>query len=249
MKFVKMHGIGNDYIFVETFTQPSPDDPGALSVRLSAPHTGIGADGIIFVDPSDEADAGMRVFNADGSEAQICGNGLRCVAKLLYDEGLCRQREMTIATRAGLHRVWLGLEGDKVVSVTADMGFPAFDDDLTLTACGRTLSFVPVSMTNPHAVTFDEPALGGEFYELGPAIERHPAFPERTNVEFVTVTGPESLNVRVWERGSGETLACGSGACAALAASRGFLTDLMSISARKCAISSSQSNGMSFASP
>ena len=218
MRFVKMHGIGNDYIFVETFTQPSPPDPEALSIRLSARHTGVGADGIIFVDPSATADAGMRIFNADGSEAQICGNGLRCAAKLLYDEGLCAKREMTVDTKAGPHRVWLRFEGERIAAVTADMGCPRFGDDLTLTACGRTLNFTPVSMTNPHAVTFDEPAGDDAFYALGPAFERHPAFPGRTNVEFVTVTGSDSLTVRVWERGSGETLACGSGACAALAA-------------------------------
>ena len=218
MDFIKMHGCANDYIFVQTFTQAPPEDPAAVSVRLSKPHTGIGADGLILIEPCEGADARMRIFNADGSEAQICGNGLRCAARLLFDEGLCPRPDLTVMTGAGLRRVRLRYRGGAFVSATADMGEPAIGEALTLTARGRTLRFIPVSMGNPHAVTFDESAAGGEFYELGPAFERHEAFPERANIEFVALTGPDRLTARVWERGSGETMACGSGACAVLAA-------------------------------
>ena len=213
-----MHGCANDYIFVQTFTQAPPADPAAASVRLSRYHTGIGSDGLILVEPSDEADARMRIFNADGSEAQICGNGLRCAARLIYDLGFCPKTEMTILTGAGLRRVWLNIESGAFVSATADMGEPVIGEKLTLTAKGRALQFIPVSMGNPHAVTFDEPAQGDIFYELGPAFETHEAFPERANIEFVSLVAPDHLRVRVWERGSGETMACGSGACAVLAA-------------------------------
>ena len=219
MKFVKMHGISNDYIFADTFTQPGPADPAAASVFLSKPHTGVGADGLILIEPAEGADARMRIYNADGSEAQICGNGLRCVARYLYDSGLCRKERMRVLTGAGLREVRLFLEGGEVVSVTADMGAPrSVERGVTLEAAGRRLTFTRVSMGNPHAVTFDEPAAGPEFYTLGPAFERHPAFPERANIEFTQTLAPDRIRVRVWERGSGETMACGSGACAALVA-------------------------------
>ena len=219
MKFVKMHGLLNDYIFADTFTQPAPADPAALSVRLSRPHSGVGADGLILIEPETGADARMRVFNADGSEAQICGNGLRCVARYLYDSGLCRRRHMSVMTGAGLKTVELDVQGGEVVSVTADMGVPEIiHRKIALSAAGRTLGFVCVSMGNPHAVTFEESARGDEFYALGPAFERHEAFPERSNIEFTEAIDRTRLRVRVWERGSGETMACGSGACAALVA-------------------------------
>ena len=207
MKFVKMHGISNDYIFADTFTQPGPADPAGASIILSKPHTGIGAD------------ARMRIYNADGSEAQICGNGLRCVARYLYESGLCRKERMRVLTGAGLRDVRLFLKEGAVVSVTADMGAPQrVERSVTLEAAGRALTFTLVSMGNPHAVTFDEPATGPEFYSLGAAFERHAAFPERSNIEFTQALSPDRLRVRVWERGSGETMACGSGACAALVA-------------------------------
>ena len=219
MKFVKMHGLSNDYIFADTFTQPGPADPAAASVALSRPHTGIGADGLILIEPVSGADARMRIFNADGSEAQICGNGLRCAARYLFDSGLCRKEDMQILTGSGLRDVHLHVTDGTVQGATADMGAPqSIRRDVTLTAAGRTLTFVCVSMGNPHAVTFDEPARGNEFYRLGPAFERHAAFPERSNIEFTQALSPDRLRVRVWERGSGETMACGSGACAALVA-------------------------------
>jgi len=219
VKFIKMHGLSNDYIFADTFTQPAPADPAAASITLSRPHTGIGADGLILIDPCDGADARMRIYNADGSEAQICGNGLRCAARYLYDTGLCRKTEMNILTGSGLRAVRLDVAEGAVRGVTADMGAPqGVRRGVRLTGAGRTLDFVCVSMGNPHAVTFDEAARGPEFYTLGPAFETHEAFPERANIEFTQVLSPDRLRVRVWERGSGETMACGSGACAALVA-------------------------------
>ena len=214
-----MHGLSNDYIFADTFTQKGPADPAAASMALSRPHTGIGADGLILIDPAEGADAGMRIFNADGSEAEICGNGIRCAARYLYDSGLCRKEEMRILTGAGVKTVRLDMAEGEVRAATVDMGEPEIlHRHLKLTAAGRTLNFVCVSMGNPHAVTFEESGWGREFYALGPAFEMHEAFPNRSNIEFTEVCAPDHLRVRVWERGSGETMACGSGACAALVA-------------------------------
>jgi diaminopimelate epimerase len=218
MKFTKMHGLSNDYIYADGFTQTLPADPAEVSIRLSKYHTGIGADGLILIEPTENADARMRIFNADGSEAQICGNGLRCVARYLYDHNLCKKTEMRILTGAGLKIVRLNVEDESVLSVTADMGAPVVSKPAKLTAAGRTLTFWPVSMGNPHAVTFEESAKGAEFYALGPAFEKHAFFPERANIEFTEAVDRTHLHVRVWERGSGETMACGSGACAVLVA-------------------------------
>ncbi len=219
MKFVKMHGLSNDYVFADTFTQPCPKDPAALSVEISKPHTGIGADGLILIEPVEGADARMRIFNADGSEAQICGNGLRCVGKYLYDSGLARKEQMDIMTGAGLKKLTMTVENGKAVAARADMGEPQIiAARKPIEVCGRTIHFTCVSMGNPHAVTFEETAQDDRFYTLGPAVETHEFFPERTNVEFTSVESEEKLIVRVWERGSGETMACGSGACATLVA-------------------------------
>lgn len=218
MNFTKMHGLSNDYIYADGFTQTLPRDPAAVSIRLSKYHTGIGADGLILIEPTEGADARMRIFNADGSEAQICGNGLRCTARYLYDHGLCVKEEMHILTGAGLKTLWLEVKDGIVQSVTADMGAPEVQCEERLTAAGCTLPFWRVSMGNPHAVTFAESAKSDIFYTLGPAFERHEAFPDRSNIEFVEVIDQTHLRVRVWERGSGETMACGSGACAVLAA-------------------------------
>lgn len=219
MKFIKMHGLSNDYVFADTFTQPCPEDPAALSVEISRPHTGIGADGLILIEPTPAADARMRIFNADGSEAQICGNGVRCVGKYLYDTGLVRKDEMDILTGAGLKHLWMTIENGKAVAARVDMGEPStVAVQRPIDVCGRTLKFTCISMGNPHAVTFEEAAQDDSFYQMGPAVENHEYFPERTNVEFVRVEARDRLHVRVWERGSGETMACGSGACAVLAA-------------------------------
>ncbi|NLG24856.1 MAG: diaminopimelate epimerase [Clostridiales bacterium] len=230
MRFVKMHGIGNDYVFMDSFTGSMPNDPSRLAIRMSRAHFGIGSDGLIFITPSDVADARMRIFNADGSEAQTCGNGLRCVGKYLYEAGLCEADFMTVETAAGVRALELDVQRGKVRSVTVDMGeprlrpgeIPVIADgeravDLPLEALGQSLRFTCVSMGNPHAVTFDRMPDDAQFYALGPAYERHPAFPQRANIEFARVDG-DRIHVRVWERGSGETMACGSGACAVLVA-------------------------------
>lgn len=219
MKFVKMHGLSNDYVFADAFTQPCPENPAALSIAISNRHTGVGADGLILIEPTEGADARMRIFNADGSEAQICGNGLRCVGKYLYDAGLVRKSEMDINTGAGKKHLWLEIENGKAVMIRADMGEPQIIAvRKTIEVCGRSLRFTCVSMGNPHAITFEETAENDDFYRLGPAVEKHELFPSRTNVEFVRVDARDKLRVRVWERGSGETMACGSGACAAMVA-------------------------------
>ena len=197
MKFTKMHGLSNDYIYADGFTQTLPGDPAAVSIKLSKYHTGIGADGLILIEPIKNADARMRIFNADGSEAQICGNGMRCAARYLYDHNLCRKTEMNIVTGAGLKTVWLDVQDGEVQSVTADMGAPVVSEPVRLTAAGRTLTFWPVSMGNPHAVTFEESAKGAEFYTLGPAFEGHAFFPERANIEFTEVVSRTRVGARL----------------------------------------------------
>ena len=214
MRFVKMHGLSNDYVYADAFTQALPADLSALARRVSAAHTGIGADGLIVMLPSNAADAEMRIFNADGSEAQICGNGLRCVARYLRDEGITPLSHMTILTGAGLREVRILPDGQ----VEADMGEVRALDEVPVTVRGVPL--VRVDAGNPHAVALNLWPSDEDFYRLGPALETDSFFPERTNVEFVRVNGPRDFTMRVWERGSGETMACGSGACASFAAAR-----------------------------
>lgn len=241
MKFIKMHGAGNDYVFVDCFAQPIPGNPSALARRISDRHFGVGSDGLILICPSKIADARMWMFNADGSEAEMCGNGIRCVAKYLYDYGICRKREMTIETGAGIKHLQLFVEGDRVRHVRVEMGVPRFRPEeipTTLRAAsgnpedpvvevpyqvgGMEVKLTCVSMGNPHAVIFVEELLDDWVQGLGPAIERADVFPRRTNVEFVRVLSPQEVQMRVWERGSGETLACGTGAAAVCVA--GVLT-------------------------
>ena len=227
MRFTKMHGIGNDFILFDGFNHAIPD-PGALALRLCDRHFGIGADGLILALPSDRADARMRILNRDGSEAEMCGNGLRCLGKFLYDTGLCRRTSLRVETLAGMLELTLKTGGDgQVESVTADMGAPCFDppsipvaadsNAITLEAGGHRLRFFCVSMGNPHAVTFDLFPEDETFAALGPLLERHPVFPRHCNIEFCRLED-EGVRVRVWERGDGPTLACGTGACAVLAA-------------------------------
>lgn len=225
LRFTKMHGIGNDFIILDGFRHPIAD-PQALARRLCARRFGVGADGLILALPSDRADARMRIFNGDGSEPEMCGNGIRCLGRFLADEGLCRKNPMTIETGAGI--LTLALEGGSAPRVTVDMGAPRFapeeipvaadSNQIALEAGGRKLDFFCVSMGNPHAVTFDLYPEDAEFLRLGALLERHPAFPRRTNVEFCRMSPDGGIDVRVWERGDGPTLACGTGACAALAA-------------------------------
>lgn len=235
MRFTKMQGAGNDYIYVDCITGKPPRDPAALSKAISDRHFGVGADGLILICRSEKADARMRMFNADGSEAEMCGNGIRCVAKYLYDHGLARKPRLTIDTGRGVLALDLEAKNGKVERVRVDMGEPILESDrIPTTLPGNPPVDVPltwpdtvyhvtcVSMGNPHCVTFVPEITDSLVHVIGPQIEHHPAFPRRTNVEFVKVNRPDDVRVRVWERGSGETMACGTGACAVAVA--GVLT-------------------------
>ncbi len=236
MRFVKMHGIGNDYVYVDCFEQ-SLDDPAALAPRISDRHFGVGGDGLILICPSDVADVRMRMFNNDGSEAQMCGNGVRCVAKYAWDHDRARVNPMRVETLAGVKTIELTLDDDeKVVAATVNMGEPVLDApdipvkmpnvkrvvDTPIRLSQHTFSFTAVSMGNPHAVIFVDDVAAVPLEQVGPQIERHPFFPERVNVHFVRVHEPGEVTMRTWERGSGVTLACGTGASAVCVA--GVLT-------------------------
>ena len=241
LQFTKMHGIGNDFIIIDGFRQYLAD-PNALAKKWCARRFGIGADGLILALPSSVADAQMRVFNHDGSEPEMCGNGIRCLAKFLYDSGLCRKPSMTIETLAGVLAVDVAQAGGLARELTVDMGAPRFDpaeipvdaesNRVALDVEGRGLNLFCVSMGNPHAVTFDLYPDDEEFARLGARLERHALFPRRANIEFCRLNAEGGADVRVWERGDGPTLACGTGACAVLAAgaSLGLLPREASIS-------------------
>ncbi len=228
LSFTKMHGCGNNYIYFNCFDQTVPD-PSSLSVRLSEPHFGIGGDGIILISPSDKADAQMRIFNADGSEGKMCGNGIRCVGKYLYDNGMTDGRTtITVDTLSGVKTLELTVEDGKMVSARVDMGAAILKSaDIPVDFEGDTVIGAPivvdekvyhmtcVSMGNPHCVIFLEEDIDGlDLERIGPKFEHHILFPERVNTEFVNVLPDGTLKMRVWERGSGETWACGTGACA-----------------------------------
>lgn len=230
MRFTKMHGLGNDYIYVNTFEE-AVTDPRALAVAMSRPHFGVGADGLVLIGPSAEADFAMRMFNADGSEGEMCGNAARCIGKYVHDRGLTRKTRVTLATGGGIRTLALELRAGAVDRVTLDLGAPTLNPaeipvDLSgervqahpLSIQGRVWPITCVGMGNPHAVTFVDDPQAIDVAGVGAQIERHPLFPNRTNVEFVRVAGPDRLEMRVWERGSGETLACGTGAAASLVA-------------------------------
>lgn len=233
LPFVKMHGLGNDYVFVDLFRETVADPP-ALARRISDRHTGVGGDGLILIAPSEVGDARMEMYNADGSRAEMCGNGLRCVARYVHDEGIARKDRLKLETDAGLLEVALRLEGEAVAAVTVDMGPPRLEPsqvpvdrpgpgplvEVPLEVGDRTLQVTCVSMGNPHCVTFVADADSAPVTELGPLVEHHAWFPNRTNVEFVSVVGPDHLRQRTWERGSGETQACGTGASAVCVAAR-----------------------------
>jgi diaminopimelate epimerase len=227
MRFLKMHGAGNDYVFIDGFRGALPAELEALSVKVARPHFGVSSDGLIVIEPSAVADARMRMFNADGSESAMCGNGLRCVGKYLYDEGIVRSERLSVETGAGAKQLTLHVYDGVVDEVTVDMGAPVFTpDDIPVNAPGgdalslrfrwgdTSLNFACLSMGNPHAVTFDLWPDDAQFATIAPFIERHQRFPQRVNVEFARLAGENRIQARVWERGSGETLACGSGACA-----------------------------------
>ena len=227
MRFTKMQGAGNDYVYVNLFEE-SVDNPQELARDMSDRHFGVGGDGLILIEPSEAADLRMRIFNADGSEAEMCGNGIRCLAKYAYDHGLCRKVEMVIETKAGLRRIRLTVEAGVAVSATVNMGSPRLrrseipmrgpDDervvDEELEVCDMTLRVTCVSMGNPHCVIPVDTLAGLDWRRLGPQVENHVAFPQRTNVHFTEVISPEEVTMATWERGSGATLACGTGAAA-----------------------------------
>ena len=215
MHFTKMHGLGNDYLYVYG---EAPENIAALSRRLSDRHFGAGSDGMIYISPSDAADFKMRIFNADGSEAMMCGNGIRCVGKYVYDKGYTDKTCLKIETLSGIKFLQLHVSGGTVKSVTVAMGNAAALPERTLSVNGSTFAYTPVSVGNPHAVIFTEAVNSVPLETLGPAIERHPDFPGGVNVEFVQILSETELRMRVWERGSGVTMACGTGSCASVAA-------------------------------
>ncbi len=215
MHFTKMHGLGNDYLYV--FGEV-PEDVEELSRRLSDRHFGAGSDGMIYISPSSVADFKMRIFNADGSEALMCGNGIRCVGKYVYDKGYTRKTALRIETLSGIKDVGLTLLDGRVDRATVGMGTAEVKDTLELDADGTTVRGVPVSVGNPHFVVFVDDAEAAPVDILGPAIEHHEAFPGGVNVEFAQVLSRDEIRMRVWERGSGITMACGTGACATAAA-------------------------------
>lgn len=231
MKFVKMHGTGNDYVYINCFEEPFPENPSELSVKISDRHFGVGSDGLILICPSETADFQMIMYNADGSRSQMCGNGIRCVGKYVYDIGMTDKRVITVETLAGIKKLELNIEEGAVSSIKVDMGAPILEpskipvlsgDGMFLKrpveVCGSVWHVTAVSMGNPHGVVFLDDIKNLDLEKLGPAFENHPLFPERVNAEFVRVCDRESLEMRVWERGTGETMSCGTGCCAVLVA-------------------------------
>lgn len=247
MKFTKMQGCGNDYVYVDCTRARNGQDPlpnaGDIAKTVSDRHFGIGSDGLILICASDAADFRMDMYNADGSQGEMCGNGIRCVGKYVYDKGLTDRKKFTVETLAGIKTLEVRTEGDKAVSILVDMGSPellrenipvsvpangcgedAADEgtaiDVPIEAGGKTYRMTCVSMGNPHCVIFmKEDVREMDLEKIGPLFEKHPYFPKRVNTEFVNVLDETHLRMRVWERGSGETLACGTGACAVVVAS------------------------------
>ncbi len=230
MKFTKMHGCGNDYVYVNLFEEQI-ENPAKVSIAVSDRHFGIGSDGLITIGPSDIADFRMRIYNADGSEAEMCGNGIRCVAKYVYDHKLTDKAEITVETGAGVKTLQLTVEDDKVTLVRVDMGEPILTpDEIPVVADGDRVVDEPivvddkewrmtcVSMGNPHAVVFVDDVAHFELEKYGPLFENHVRFPKRTNTEFVQIISRNEAIMRVWERGSAETWACGTGTCATVMA-------------------------------
>ncbi len=230
MKFTKMHGCGNDYVYVNALEEPI-SDPGALAIKVSNRHFGIGSDGLILICPSDSADFRMAMYNADGSEGSMCGNGIRCVAKYVYDHGMTDQTTITVETKSGVKELTLTVEDGAVSLVRVNMGAPILDPkkipviadgdrviDAPILIDGTEYRMTCVSMGNPHVVVFVKDTAAFPVERIGPLFEQNERFPDRINTEFVQVLSPEEINMRVWERGSGETLACGTGTCAAVVA-------------------------------
>ena len=231
MKFTKMHGLGNDYIYVNCFEE-KVDNPEKVSIYVSDRRKGIGSDGLVLIMPSDKADFRMRIFNADGSEAMMCGNATRCIGKYVYDKGLTDKTEITLETNSGIKYLTLFPENGKVEFVEVDMGkailtpkdIPVNSDKESFISepvevDGKEYKITCVSMGNPHAIVYMDDIKDLELEKIGPSFENHKLFPDRINTEFIEVIDSHTLNMRVWERGSGETFACGTGACASVVAS------------------------------
>ena len=231
MKFSKMHGIGNDYVYVNCFKE-TVENPEAVSIFVSDRRFGIGSDGLILIMPSDKADFRMRIFNADGSEAMMCGNGTRCVGKYVYDHGMTDKTDITLETNSGIKYLKLFVKDGKVDSVTVDMGKAILkprdipvDSDLDLfvaqpvEVAGKEYKITAVSMGNPHAIVYVDDVVSLDLEKIGSDFENHKLFPNRVNTEFIKVIDDKTLQMRVWERGSGETFACGTGACASVVSS------------------------------
>ena len=226
MKFTKMHGLGNDYVYVNCFEEKI-DNPPAVARFVSDRHFGIGSDGLIMINPSKTADFEMEMYNADGSRGEMCGNGIRCVAKYVYDYGLTDKTQISVETLGGIKYLYLTVEDGKVSLVKVDMGKPELEADLIpiisereqvidepIEVDGKEYHMTGVSMGNPHAVIYVDDVKGLDLEKIGPKFENHERFPKRINTEFVHCIDRQTVEMRVWERGSGETLACGTGACA-----------------------------------
>lgn len=226
MKFTKMHGLGNDYVYVNCFEEKI-DNPPAVARFVSDRHFGIGSDGLIMINPSKTADFEMEMYNADGSRGEMCGNGIRCVAKYVYDYGLTDKTQISVETLGGIKYLDLTVEDGKVLLVKVDMGKPELEADLIpiilereqvidepIEVDGKEYHMTGVSMGNPHAVIYVDDVKGLDLEKIGPKFENHERFPKRINTEFVHCIDRQTVEMRVWERGSGETLACGTGACA-----------------------------------
>jgi len=235
-RFSKYHGLGNDFVILDGIHQRLPEHMATLSMAICDRHMGIGADGVLLLLPSDHSDFRMQIFNADGSEAQMCGNGIRCFATYIFETGLSSKEVLSIETMAGVMVPAINHVNGKVTAIEVDMGTPRLTKGMipmqgnpqdaatsvTIDLGDSQWEGTGVSMGNPHVVIFGDDWSQLDIETIGPAIEQHPLFPDRTNVEFVTVHTPETATMRVWERGSGETMACGTGACATLVA--GVLT-------------------------
>ena len=230
MRFTKMQGLGNDYVYVNCF-QETIENPSEAAIKVSDRHFGIGSDGLILIKPSEVADFRMDMYNADGSQAEMCGNGIRCVAKYVYDYGLTDQTEISVETLAGIKYLKLQIMDGKVVRITVNMGQPELVPDKIpvqadgdrvvdepIVVNGVTYKMTCVSMGNPHCIVFIDDTENFPLEEIGPMFENHERFPKRVNTEFIQILNRNEVNMRVWERGSGETLACGTGACASAVA-------------------------------
>ena len=215
--FTKMHGLGNDYVYIDC-TREELENPNRLAEIVSKPHFGVGSDGLILICNSDVADFKMRMFNKDGTEGEMCGNGIRCVGKFVYEKGLTQKKDLSIETLGGIKLLGLQIEDERVVSVTVDMGEPVTEEEFTVTVQGNPFTVKPISIGNPHGVVLVEDVANFEIETYGPWLEHDPHFPERANIEFVQVLDNHTILMRVWERGCGETLACGTGSSASAVA-------------------------------